>query len=136
MKIGELAQQTGLAPSKIRFYEAQGLIGTVDRSLGGYRQYPARTKQVLELVILAQQAGFSLAEIRTLVAQQGKGPVGHDVMLSGLRKKLAEIEALQEKLAETHAGLRLVIDRIETTPPGGDCFECTEGVLQDLRGMR
>jgi DNA-binding transcriptional MerR regulator len=134
MKIGELAQQTGLAPSKIRFYEAEGLIGTVDRSLGGYRQYPARTKKVLELIMLAQQAGFSLAEIRKLVGQQGKGPAGHDVMLAGLRKKLAEVEALQKKLAETRASLRLVIERIENTPLGGDCFECTDGVLEDLRG--
>jgi DNA-binding transcriptional MerR regulator len=134
MRIGELARQTGLAPSKIRFYEAEGLIGAVDRKLNGYRQYSDRTRQVLELISLAQQAGFSLAEIRALVPQQGKVPGSHDRMLAGLRKKLAELEALRNKLAEACAGLKLVIKRIENTPPGGDCFENTEGVLRKFRG--
>ena len=136
MSIGELARQTGLAPSKIRFYEAEGLIGAVDRRLNGYRQYSDHTTQVLELISLAQQAGFSLAEIRALLPQQGKVTGRHDRMLAGLRKKLAELEALQNKLAETCAGLKLVIERIENTAPGGDCFENTEGVLRNFRGRQ
>jgi hypothetical protein len=68
-----------------------------------------------------------------LVPQQGKVRGGHDRMLAVLRKKLAELEGLQKKLAETCAGLKLVIVRIENTPPGGDCFENTEGVLQKFR---
>ena len=134
MRIGELARQTGLAPSKIRFYEAEGLIGAVDRKLNGYRQYSPRAKQMLELISLAQQAGFSLAEIRVLIPREGKAPRGHDRALAELRKKLAEVQALQVKLAETCAGLKLVIERIENTPPGRDCFENTEGVLKNFRG--
>jgi hypothetical protein len=37
MKIGELAERTGLAPSKIRFYEAHGLIAPVQRQANGIR---------------------------------------------------------------------------------------------------
>jgi DNA-binding transcriptional MerR regulator len=134
MKIGELARETGLPPSKIRFYEAEGLIGAVDRRANGYRQYSPRTKQALELISLAQQAGFSLAEIRALLPREGKAPHGYDRTLTELRKKLAEVEALQVKLAETRAGLKLVINRIENTLPGGDCFENAEDVLKDFRG--
>ncbi|HTO41595.1 MAG TPA: MerR family transcriptional regulator [Rhizomicrobium sp.] len=134
MRIGELARQTGLAPSKIRFYEAEGLIGAVDRKANGYRQYSQRARQALELINLAQQAGFSLAEIRAFIPREGEAPHGHDRALAELRKKLAEVEALQVKLAETRAGLKLVITRIETTPPGRDCFENAEGVLKSFRG--
>jgi len=133
LKIGELARDTGLAPSKIRFYEAEGLIGAIDRTPGGYRQYSNRTKQILELIVLGQQAGFSLGEIRTLLPQVGKSEVGHEKLLAGLRKKLTEVEALQRKLVETRAGLTLVIERIEKTPPGSDCFENAEGVLEHIR---
>jgi hypothetical protein len=42
--------------------------------------------------------------------------------------------ALTNKLAEASTGLKLVIERIEHTPLGGDCFENTEGVLQTFRG--
>jgi DNA-binding transcriptional MerR regulator len=39
MKIGELAKRTGLATSKIRFYETQELITPVQRQANGYREY-------------------------------------------------------------------------------------------------
>lgn len=136
MRIGELARQTGLAPSKIRFYEAEGLIGAVDRKRNGYRQYSDRARQALELINLAQQAGFSLAEIRALIPREGKAPRGHERALTELRKKLTEVESLQVKLTEIRAGLQLVIERIENTPSGRDCFENAEGVLKNFRGKR
>ncbi|MDV6935637.1 MerR family DNA-binding transcriptional regulator, partial [Pseudomonas aeruginosa] len=42
MKIGELAKLTGLATSRIRFYEASGLIRS-QRKANGYRDYAADT---------------------------------------------------------------------------------------------
>ena len=39
LRIGELAQRTGLAPSRIRFYERIGLLQTVERQANGYRSY-------------------------------------------------------------------------------------------------
>ena len=135
MKIGELAKDTGLAPSRIRYYEALGLIGSVDRRLNGYRQYSRETRQILEIIVTAQQAGFSLDEIRNLLPQHGKAGWSHDKLLAGLKKKLIDVEALQRRLAETRAGLKAVIAQIETMPPGGDCFDNTEGVLANLRGQ-
>lgn len=43
MKIGELAKRSGLAASRIRFYEKIGLLKTVKRSANGYRSYPPET---------------------------------------------------------------------------------------------
>ncbi len=60
MKIGELAQLSGLNASRIRFYEAQGLIRQVERRANGYRHYPDQALQTLKIIICAQQAGFSL----------------------------------------------------------------------------
>lgn len=133
MRIGELAKEAGLAPSRIRYYEAQGLIGSVDRGLNGYRQYSRETRQILELITTAQQAGFSLDEIRNLLPQRGTAARSHDKLLAGLRKKLREVEALQSRLAQTSAGLKAVIARIENTLPGGDCFDNIESVLASLR---
>jgi DNA-binding transcriptional MerR regulator len=135
MKIGELAKEAGLAPSRIRYYEALGLIGSVERGLNGYRQYSRETGQILQIIITAQQAGFSLDEIRNLLPPQGKAGWDHDRLLAGLKKKLIDVEALQRRLAETRAGLKAVIAQIETMPPGGDCFDNTEGVLANLRGQ-
>ncbi|MBG4690877.1 MerR family DNA-binding transcriptional regulator, partial [Pseudomonas aeruginosa] len=58
MKIGELAKLTGLATSRIRFYEASGLIRS-QRKANGYRDYAADTVWILELVTRAPGAGLS-----------------------------------------------------------------------------
>jgi len=63
MKIGELAQRTGLAPSRIRFYERVDLL-TVERQANGYRSYPEEAVLTLRLIATAQKAGFSLAVSR------------------------------------------------------------------------
>jgi len=99
----------------------------------GYRQYSRETGQILQIIITAQQAGFSLDEIRNLLPPQGKAGWDHDKLLAGLKKKLIDVEALQRRLAETRAGLKAVIAQIETISPGGDCFDNTEGVLANIR---
>ena len=49
MKIGELARRTGLAASRIRFYEEAGLL-VVPRQANGYRDYPEQAVLLLELI--------------------------------------------------------------------------------------
>jgi DNA-binding transcriptional MerR regulator len=132
MKIGELAKEAGVAPSRIRYYETLGLIGS-DRGLNGYRRYSRKTRQILEIIITAQQAGFSLDEIQNLLPQRGKAGWSRDKLLASLKKKLTDVEALQLRLVETRAGLGAVIAQIESMSPGGDCFDNTEGVLAHLR---
>lgn len=72
MRIGELAKLTGLAPSRIRFYEASGLISSVERKANGYRDYDADAVWVLEMITNAQAAGFSLEEIRRLLPAKAR----------------------------------------------------------------
>ncbi|EFO35423.1 transcriptional regulator, MerR family, partial [Vibrio parahaemolyticus Peru-466] len=67
MKIGELAQKTGLAPSRIRFYERIGLLKTVTRKANGYREYPQEALMILDMITTGQQAGFSLDELSALL---------------------------------------------------------------------
>lgn len=120
MKIGELAQRTGLTQSRIRFYESIGLLQTVDRRSNGYRTYPANAVNVLDMITTAQKAGFSLDEIRGLMP----GPSDdwkHGELLDALRNKVADIEALEKRLAYSKAQLVAVIADIEAKPADMDC---------------
>lgn len=123
MKIGELAKLTGLATSRIRFYEASGLIRS-QRKANGYRDYAADTVWILELVTGAQGAGFSLEEIARLLPS-GDGAWQHGELLEGLRRKVAEIEALQRRLEQNKAQLLVAIESIENKPDGLQCTENT-----------
>jgi MerR family redox-sensitive transcriptional activator SoxR len=66
LSIGEVARHAGMRPSKIRYYESLGLLGVPARSQGR-RTYDGGILDLLRIVQLAQQAGFSLAEIRRLL---------------------------------------------------------------------
>lgn len=100
MKIGELARRTGLTASRIRFYESLGLLPMVDRMPNGYRHYPKDAQLVLELIDTAQRAGFSLDEIRTLLPSNLE-KWDHAALVAALRRKLADIAALQARLGLT-----------------------------------
>jgi len=67
ISIGYLAERTGLAVSAIRYYEAQGLV-TPWRNAGGQRRFHRADIRRLSFVMIAQQFGFSLPEIRDLLA--------------------------------------------------------------------
>ena len=65
--IGELARRTGLASSALRYYERVGLLSPAGRA-GGRRHYGASSAERVALIQLCQDAGFTLREIRALVA--------------------------------------------------------------------
>jgi len=129
MKIGELARRTGLRASRIRFYEASGLIEA--RRLGnGYRDYPEQVVRSLEIITCGQQAGFSLEEMRKLTsAASGAGAARHELLLASLKRKVAEIEAMQLRLAQNREQLLAVIAGIESKPQGMDCDENAQRLI-------
>ncbi|MEW2913036.1 redox-sensitive transcriptional activator SoxR [Leisingera sp. JC11] len=63
ISIGYLADRTGLAVSAIRYYEAQGLVEPW-RNAGGQRRFHRADIRRLSFIMIAQQFGFSLPEIR------------------------------------------------------------------------
>lgn len=132
MRIGELAKISGLAPSRIRFYESSGLIKSVERKANGYRDYAPDTKWVLEVITAAQAAGFSLEEIRHLMPMNASG-WQHDELLSGLKQKVEEIAVLQQRLAHNKAQLLLVIKGIEDKPESMACAENAQMLINRLR---
>ena len=133
MKIGELARRTGLSTSRIRFYESIGLLGAVGRRANGYRTYTPEAVVTLDLIAAAQQAGFSLDEIRTLLPGE-QGRWDHDALLATVRRKIAEIEAFAARLAASRAGLLAVIGQIEAKPDDIDCTRNARRVLSSILG--
>ena len=131
MRIGELAELSGLTASRIRFYEASGLINAVERTANGYRDYSPEAVSVLEIIDSAQRAGFSLDEIRHLLPVR-KGKWNHDELLEALRRKVADIEAMQKRLKQNKASLLAAIDSIENRPMDLSCTERTKWVMGKL----
>lgn len=131
MKIGELAKRSGLAASTIRFYESKGLLQAVSRQSNGYRDYPLEAVAVLSIISDAQQAGFSLDEIKQVLPEDISS-WRHDELMAALKKKIADIESLEVRLAQNKAHLLSLIQLIDAKPEDVDCKDNAARVMQSL----
>ena len=110
MKIGALAQQFDVTVDTIRFYEKQGLLATAPRSGAGYRQYGTSDVQRLSFILRAKAIGFSLQQIRELLAiEDNKSAwVCADVKdkvalkIQEIEQQRAELQRLQQALQQLH----------------------------------
>ena len=100
MTIGQVAKETGLAASAIRFYEQAGVLPRPIR-IGGRRQYDRSILERLAVIGRARACGFSLADIRQLFYgfREGAPPSERWQTLAG--KKIAELDELARKIAAT-----------------------------------
>lgn len=131
MRIGELAKQSGTPASTIRFYESKGLLKLGSRQSNGYRDYPPQAVAVLSIINGAQQAGFSLDEIRQILPQDFSS-WQQDELMAALQKKISDIEALEVKLAQSKAHLQTLIQLIGDKPEDVDCKDNAARVMASM----
>ena len=100
MKIGELARRTGFSTKTIRYYELVGLLVEPERSQSGYRLYSAKDVERLEFIEKAKRLGFSLEDIRDVLAlsESQERPCVH--VLALLDQKLKQVDDVMRDLKE------------------------------------
>jgi MerR family redox-sensitive transcriptional activator SoxR len=89
LTIGELARRAGVATSAMRYYEELGLLPAPAR-VSGQRRYPESAVELVGMILLLRDVGFSLAEQKTFAASRG---VALDEWRQLARRKLAELDA-------------------------------------------
>jgi len=104
MKIGELAKRAQVSVDTVRFYEQRGLLPQAARSHSGYRQYASSDAKRLQFIVHAKELGFTLEEIKQLLALRADGSDCTRVK-SVAEEKANEIASRIEKLS----GMRKVL---------------------------
>ncbi|HLL71680.1 MAG TPA: heavy metal-responsive transcriptional regulator [Pyrinomonadaceae bacterium] len=97
LRIGEVAEASGVGVEALRFYERRGLLGRPARTASGYRAYDASVLERLAFIKRAQAIGFSLDEIAEILEMRGQGVAPCVEVREAARRKLAELDA---RLAE------------------------------------
>lgn len=96
LSIGEVARQAGIRASAIRYYEMAGLL-PAPRRTSGQRRYNPQILDQLALIQFAQQAGFTISEIRTLFEGfEEETPMSLRWQILA-REKLKEVDALMDR---------------------------------------
>ncbi|MDX1648551.1 MAG: MerR family transcriptional regulator [Myxococcota bacterium] len=96
LRIGQVAARSGIAASAIRYYEREGLLPPPARR-GGQRVYPESVLDRLALIDLAKRAGFTVAEMRRLLAGFARRTPPGERWRTLTRSKLAELDARIEE---------------------------------------
>ncbi|QGZ38775.1 DNA-binding transcriptional MerR regulator [Pseudoduganella flava] len=115
MRIGDVAQATGISRDTLRFYEKRGLL-RARRHANGYRDYEPEAVQWLTYIRTAQALGFTLAEIEADLPLLADPAASSDAIRAALRGKLAEIDRRIAGLAALRGELER---RVELAPD--DC---------------
>src|SRR5437660_10519880 len=105
MRIGEIAEQSGLSTKALRYYERVGLVEEPLRTPSGYRDYRESVLERLRFIRSAQAAGLTLGEIKGVIAfrEQGSPPCGHVLELiesraGDLDRRITELPTLRDHL--------------------------------------
>jgi DNA-binding transcriptional MerR regulator len=107
--VNQLAEQLGITPRAIRFYEVKGLIAP--RRAGTTRVFDRRDRARLMLVLRGKRLGFSLAEIREFLDLYDADRSQHSqlaLLLARTRERIAELEQQRRDLEQTLGELRAV----------------------------
>ena len=122
MLIGELADAVGVTSQTVRFYERKGLLPDAERGANGYRVYDESTLRRLRFINVAQAAGLTLSEIRSIIDLRDEGtvPCAHVVTL--IDTKLADVRARIRHLEALKSELEALLERSRLLDPA-DCAD-------------
>jgi Hg(II)-responsive transcriptional regulator len=109
MKIGELAQRAGVGIDTVRYYEKEGLLPKAQRLASGYRVYDEQDVRRLHFVKRAKALGFTLPEIRELLALSDHRDDDMAAMKAAATEKLADVQAKIAELNRIREGLETLV---------------------------
>lgn len=128
LTIGELARRTGVAASALRYWEELGLLPAPAR-VSGQRRYPPSAVELVGVVLLLRDVGFTLREAKEFIAARSQADDGwRELYLS----KLAELD---QRIAQAQAARTAIAHGLAC--PHQDITECskfTGGVAARLAG--
>ena len=107
LAIGEVADRAGTSASRIRYYEARGVLPAPER-VGGKRRYDGDVLRRLAIIDAAQRVGFGLDEIRDLLASRDE--LAHERLRELALAKLPELDELIERAASVRRLLEFCSD--------------------------
>ena len=113
--IGKLAAAGGVGVETIRFYQRKGLLGMPARD-GGIRRYGAADVRRLRFIRKAQQAGFTLEEIKELIALDSGQD--HHRAQEMARKRLEKLDEQIAELQRARASLQRLAESCAKDQPG------------------
>ncbi len=133
--IGEAARRAGVNIETLRYYERRGLLPPPPRSRSNYRLYPSESVRLVRFVRRAQDLGFTLNEIKDLLAfRNGVEATCGDVREQALAK-IGDIDRKMRALQAMRGALSELVGQCPGQGPVGGCpiLESLEPLETEMR---
>ena len=117
--IGQLAKRGGVGIDTVRYYERNGLLEPRGRLASGYRRYGELEVARLRFIRRAQALGFTLKEVKELLALSAQRDVGR--VKRSAQAKLLDVETRIADLVRVRDGLAMLIDACPGHGRAADC---------------
>lgn len=123
LKIGEVAQLSGIGIEALRFYERSELLGRPARTQSGYRLYDEGILERLAFIKKAQTLGFSLNEIKRIIGDARNGTIPCDEVREIVRSRLAELDERMREMKRYRRELATTLEEWDKVgrAPGHIC---------------
>lgn len=122
MRIGHLADQIGVNPKTIRYYESIGLLPAPERTPAGYRVYQEGDAERVAFIRRSQQLGLNLDEIGEILAlrERGQRPCGYVIEVA--RTRLAELDRRIADMQRARTELHSLLEHASDLPDDDSCY--------------
>jgi MerR family redox-sensitive transcriptional activator SoxR len=125
LTISEVARQAGLRPSAIRYYERIRILPAA-RRVSGQRRYEMSAVYRLVVVRKAQEAGFTLDEIRRLFFGFGNRATASGRWQQLAALKIAELDSKMEELQR----MKILLERLRTRCQCDTLEQCGAAIVR------
>lgn len=115
-RIGELGRRMGMNPKTIRYYEEAGLVPPPARTASGYRIYSETDAGRLAFIRAAKDFGFTLGEIREILAVRDRNEAPCPYVVGLAREKLADLQDRIARLKLLSGDLEEMLQEVESEP--------------------
>lgn len=122
MLIGELADQVGVNPKTIRYYESIGLLPEPARTSSGYRDYGPRDVERLSFVRRATELELQLDEVAEILALRERGERPCDYVLDAARRHVDDLEQRMTQMRQARDELQTLLERATDLPDDDGCY--------------
>jgi len=127
--IGWVAKQAGVNAQTVLYYERRGLLPTPSRSMNGYRLFNDASVRRIRFIKRAQELGFTLKQVMTLLVLQGEQNASCAEVSSMAASHLEDIEA---KIHDLERMRKVLVPLVEACPKKGTLKICP--IMDSLEG--
>jgi DNA-binding transcriptional MerR regulator len=121
MRTAQVARQAGVNTQTLRYYERRGLLPDPGRTGAGYRVYGPDAVRIVRFVKRAQELGFTLTQIETLLDLADGGPENCATTQRLAGEKIAELDDKITHLRAMRASLARLADTCTRPRPDREC---------------